>query len=196
MIVWELTLRLLLSRFASSQARAKQLEIAYKLDDIRKADYGTGYDLVMLLNGEFNTFRPQEAKDILTNSWHATGDGGIMLLEAHTFEALQERGNVPARWRSLKEGLFSPQPHLWLQESFWDAQRCTLTTRYFIVDAASAQVTRHAETMQAYTESDYQEALEKAGFQNIRTFPSLQDVEEPRQKDMMVVVGYKKARPS
>jgi 2-polyprenyl-3-methyl-5-hydroxy-6-metoxy-1,4-benzoquinol methylase len=75
--------------YAQQTAQAEQLECRYLQADITTADYGAGYDLAMLIFGEFNVFRPATARLILSKAYQALKDGGTLLLEPHTFEAIQ-----------------------------------------------------------------------------------------------------------
>lgn len=159
--------------YAREQAEAAELDCRYHLEDVRQADYGRGYDLVMFLFGEINVFRPSEARTILQKAHAALEPGGILLLEPHTYEAVQGLGQAPASWYSAQSGLFSPRPHLCLQENFWDAVREVATERYFVVDAATGEVTRHASSTQAYSRDGYVDLLRGCGFQPPRFYPSL-----------------------
>ena len=47
------------------------------------------------------------------------------------------------------------------------------TQRYFVVDAATGEVTRHASSMQAYTNEEYESLLIECGFRNVHFYPSL-----------------------
>jgi SAM-dependent methyltransferase len=51
--------------YAKEQAEEEGLACTYIQQDIRTADYGAGYGLVKLIFGEFNVFRPGEARTIL-----------------------------------------------------------------------------------------------------------------------------------
>ncbi len=161
--------------YARRQAAGNHLNCAYTLADLRQADYGTGHDLAMLIFGELNVFRPDDARLILRKVCAALKPGGVLLLEPHTFDAVRELGQEAASWYTTASGLFSEQPHLVLTEHFWDADTRTATTRYFIVDAASGTVTRHASTMQAYTDDDYRALLTDCGFDRVAFYPALVD---------------------
>lgn len=152
-------------------AQAQQPRCRYIHSDIRQADYGSGYDLVMLIFGEFNTFNPEDARLILRKAHAALKPTGRIVLEPHTYDAVREIGEQPASWYSSQSGLFSEQPHFVLQESFWEAP--VATERYFIVDAATATVTRYACSMQAYHEADYAALLSECGFSSTSFYPSL-----------------------
>lgn len=148
---------------AIAYARESDPASAYHLADVRSAEYGFGYDLVMLLYGELNVFHPSDARLILLHARRALAQGGRILLEAHTDAAVRAMGAAPRVWRSAAQGLFSPSPHLWLQESFWDDEERVATTRHFIVDAADASVTAHAETVQSYSPAGYRALLDDCG---------------------------------
>lgn len=157
--------------YATTAARG--LDCAYHLGDIREADYGREFDLVMLIFGEFNVFRRTDAQSILARSRQALVDGGRLLLEVHTVEAVQRIGTVASAWRTAERGLFSDRPHLRFEESFWDERQRVATERYFIVDAETAAVTRYAQSMQAYTDDEYRSMLRDGSFALRDIFPSL-----------------------
>ncbi len=145
----------------------------YVQADVREADYGSGFGLAMLIFGEFNVFRREDAALILRKAHAALDEGGQILLEPHTFDIVREMGQEGPFWYSAASGLFSERPHLYLSENFWNEDARTATTRYFIVDAATAAVTRYASTMQAYTEADYRMLLNECGFGDVAFFNSL-----------------------
>ncbi len=165
----------------------------YVLSDVREAAYGTGYDLVFFIFGEFNVFSREDAEHILEKAHRALAPGGQILLEAHTLDAVRKIGELPRSWHAVDQGLFSDDPHVSLYESFWDAEGRTTTERYFIVDAATGDVTLHGASIQAYAEEEYRRLLEDHGFQEIAFYPSLLgDVDETAQ-DLFVLVGHTKA---
>jgi SAM-dependent methyltransferase len=154
-------------------ARSHDNQSQYVQADVRQADYGTGYDLVMMIFGEFNTFRREDARLILQKANAALKPDGQLLLEPDTFVAVQSIGERSGSWRSHTHGLFSDQPHVELKENFWDAEQCIATERYFIIDAATATVTRHAMSIQAYHEDDYRALLVACGFKDVTFYASL-----------------------
>jgi SAM-dependent methyltransferase len=163
--------------YAREQAQGQRFECDYHLGDIRQVDYGDGFDLAMLIFGELNVFHPEDAVSILRKSRAALRPGGQLLLEVHTFDAVQRIGTAPATWRTSESGLFSPKPHLLLEESFWNEHQRAATTRYFVVDAETATGDRYAATAQAYTDEDYRSLISSAGFELPKAFPSLDGTE-------------------
>jgi len=178
-------------RYARQQATAGN---TYIEADIRQASFSAGYDLVMLIFGEFNVFRPADARVILLKAWQALKPGGILLLEPHTFAAVRAMGDQPSRWYSTASGLFADQPHLCLQECRWDETSRAITWRYYIIDAAAGEVNRYASSMQAYSDEQYRQVLNDCGFEAAAFYPSLAGETIPGQEDLMAVTARKPAR--
>ena len=154
--------------YARQQSRATYIE-----GDIRRIDYGTGFDLVMFVYGEFNVFRPDDARLILRKAHAALKPGGMLLLEPHSYDFMRGMGDQASTWSSAESGLFTDQPHLMLEETFWDETQHVVTHRWYIVDAATGQVTRYADSMQAYTDEAYRQLLADCGFGPVTFYPSL-----------------------
>ena len=174
-------------RHAVEQAAHEQLTCTYIHDDIRQVAFGNGYELIMFVFGEFNVFRPIDAQTILQKAHRALAPGGILLLEPHRFTAVEQIGAQPASWHTAETGLFSPDPHLWLQENLWNAEAKTATTRFFIIDAATDNVRQMTQTMQAYTDDEYRRMLEQAGFTTIEFLPSFETSEDNCRDSLMLV---------
>jgi SAM-dependent methyltransferase len=178
--------------YAVEEAEAEGLPCTYVHQDMRAAEYGTGFGLVMLINGELNIFSPADARRILAKAHRALDRGGLLVLEPHTFATVQSLGEAGRSWYSSPAGLFSPRPHLCLQEGIWDVDSRTATIRYFVVDAASSgQVTRHVQSFQAYSEEDYRALLTKSGFGVIKVYPSLTGDAAEAGYPYCVLVGHK-----
>ena len=177
--------------YAREVTQKEHLRCTYHLQDIRKAKLDSNYDLAMFIFGEFNVFTPQDARQILLKTGAAIRPGGALLLEVHTFEAVKEIGLQPCSWYSTESGLFSERPHLCLQENFWEEGQSVATLRYFIVDGEIGWVTRHASSMQAYTEAQYRNMLVECGFQDIAFYPSLAGENNPAQPGLHAILAHK-----
>lgn len=177
--------------YAREQAAKERLECTYRQEDIRVADYGAGHGLVMLIFGEFNVFRPMEARAILRKVHDALVPEGLLLLEPHTFAAVRKMGEQPRSWYAAEDGLFSTRPHLCLSESFWDAESRVAIERYYVIDATSGEVARHAASVQAYSDEEYRSLLAECGFGQAEFHPSLSGVVESGQDDLFVIVARK-----
>jgi SAM-dependent methyltransferase len=177
--------------YAKEQAENEKVSFECSCEDIRQADFGAGYDLVMLIFGELNVFPPIEAKAILDKAYEALKPGGTLLLEPHTFAAVEWIGTQPRSWHSVEQGLFSDTPYICLQENFWESSSRRAITRYYVIDAENGDVTRHSASYQAYTDDEYESALRKCGFSSIRQYESLAGNVEGRQGDLMAIIASK-----
>jgi len=176
-------------KYATEQNRKEKLSCKYLHEDIRKADFGTGFGLAMLIFGELNVFRPVEVKAILKKANDALAGDGVLVLEPHSFGVIKSIGEKAPSWYSAKSGLFSDKPHVCLEESFWDEQSSTATKRYFIIDASNGDVSRYATTYQAYTEQQYHSFLRECGFEGIEFYPSLGEAKDKYQDDLIAIVA-------
>ena len=175
--------------YARAQALDGKLDCQYIEGDLRATPFGTGFGLVMFIFGELNVFRPQEAHIILHKAHEALTQDGLLVLEPHKFETVRAIGEEPSNWYSTSSGLFSEDPHLYLQENFWDTASCTATSRYFIVDAMSSEVTRYAATVQAYSLNQYLTLLQECGFRQVEFHPSLEGKESQKTQGLLVITA-------
>lgn len=159
--------------------------------DLRKLEYGVSYDFAMLIFGEFNTFKPVDATLILERTYHALRPGGILLLEPQNFTSIHRALLSPSVWRTYRTGLFSNRPYLYLQEDFWDDRTNTVATRYWIVDAETAEVNRYAQTTQAYQDTELEALLARQGFSQITFHPSLSPREDQSRQDFFAVTAIR-----
>jgi ubiquinone/menaquinone biosynthesis C-methylase UbiE len=177
--------------YAKETALQQELDCQFIEGDVRSTDFGSGYELAMLIYGELNTFRRQEASHILAKAYAALEPDGLLVLEPHPFETVKQIGLEGRGWYSTTSGLFSAAPHLYLEEKQWDEASATVTIRYYIIDARDGSVTPYAASMQAYTNDQYRELLEKAGFKKVEFLPSLEGIDMPETRHLMCIVAHK-----
>ena len=163
----------------------------YLLSDIRSADFGSEYDLVIYIFGALDLVRPDDARPILEKAHRSLKPGGILLLEASSLDAVDQIGNQPAMWYPTESGIFSGKPHLCLMETFWDEQQKTATERFYIIDTATDLVTHHAASTQAYEEQELEDLLESAGYGQITFYDSLTGKQDDEINDFLVLTAQK-----
>jgi ubiquinone/menaquinone biosynthesis C-methylase UbiE len=177
--------------YAQDTTQKENLACNYIHADLREANFGENYDAAMLIFGEFNIFRPTDIRQILRKTRTALKPGGILVLEPHTFEIVQTMGQAAPSWYSASSGLFSPDPHLVLEDHYWDSDHQTATTRIFVIDANTGNVIRYAQTFQAYTQANYQTLLIDCGFGEINFYPSLTGLIDPEQEQLFAITAVK-----
>jgi SAM-dependent methyltransferase len=176
-------------RYAKEAAAADGLPCRFDLADLRNEPFGAGFDLVMMIYGQFNVFPRDHGMEILRKAHAALVPGGCLLLELQSAALIQNGGEAGPSWYSAPSGLFSDKPHLVLQENFWDAEAAASTIRFSIIDAETASVTAYALSNEAYTERELDDALLAASFGEVQRFPSLSGKAVSGGADLPVVVA-------
>ncbi len=139
----------------------------YRLGDLRKVEFGSGYDLALMIYGEFNAFPHSEMEAILNKVLAALRPGGQVLFEAHRFTAIEQIGTTPNSWFKADAGLFSERPHICLQTNDWDQEKKSAAADFYIIDAETAAVARYRNTLQGYSDDEYVRLLEAGGFAEV-----------------------------
>ncbi|MGD9253815.1 MAG: class I SAM-dependent methyltransferase [Holophagae bacterium] len=176
-------------RYAREATAADNSPCRFILADLREEAFGVGFDLVMMIYGQFNVFPRHYGLEILRKAHAALGPGGRLLLELQSAAQIQRGGEDGPSWYSAPSGLFSAQPHLVLQENFWDAEAAASTTRWSVIDAETASVRTFALSNEAYAEEEIDDALRAAGFVGVRRYPSLSGKAASGEADLPVVVA-------
>ncbi len=177
-------------RYAREEAEKAGFDIEYVLEDIRDAEYGSGYDLVMMIYGEFSVFKLEDTEKILAKTYDSLKTGGLFIAEPIKYETVKQEGSSPASWYASKGGLFNPDPHICLMENFWDKDRHIATTRSYIVDILG-EVTLNASSSMAYTRKALVELFENAGFRDVVFHESLSGEGQDLDPNLDVVVARK-----
>ncbi len=156
------------------------------LGDVRTHPLGTGYDLAMMIFGEFNAFSPEEAAALIDRVYAALRPGGQLLLEVHPYEVIERIGHEPPIWYTAPSGLFSDQPYLCLNESYFE-QGHSLSHNY-VFDIASGTMTHYLNMLQAYTDDAYRNLL--CRFDHVDFHRSLTgEVDENGQEHLFAIVA-------
>jgi len=177
-------------RYAREVAdREADLPCTYHQSDVRSKAFGEGFDLVMMIYGQFNVFPRDRGLEILKKAHGALKPGGSLLLEYQSQELVQIEGEKAPSWYSAQSGLFSGAPHLVLQENFWDPDAAASTVRFSVIDGQTGTVSVYALSNEAYTENELDDALRLAGFNNVERYPSLSGTAAAKEQDFPVVVA-------
>jgi len=160
-------------RHARADARAHGYELEFRFEDLRTARFGTDYDTALLLYGQLNVFPRDEIRSIIARVFEGLNPGGLLIVEPQTYEQVERSGQAAPSWSSHRTGLFLADPHVLLTECFWDPDARTSTERFYVIDAATGSVTRHALSNEAYTTDELDMLFGNAGFQQIQHYRSL-----------------------
>ena len=179
---------------AQQTAETEGLSSHYHQADLREAeDFGGGFDLAMLLYGQLNVFERHRAKEILQKAHLALRPGGRIVLEVQSIEQIQEDAAAPPLWYSTQSGLFAPEPHVVLQENFWNDETRTSTIRFFVVipRGETSEVRHFALSNEAYSLAELAALLESVGFSSFQPYPSLSGIPVTDTRNLPVITAQK-----
>ncbi|MDH3591293.1 MAG: class I SAM-dependent methyltransferase [Planctomycetota bacterium] len=174
---------------AHARAESESLACEYRHADLRHADYGAGFDLVLLTFGELNTFPEDDARTILAGARRALAPEGRLVLEVHTEAAVRRIGASPPVWRTARNSVFSDRPHLWLRECAWHEPERAATERYFVAEPPATDVATYVCTTQAYADDEYRAMLRDAGFTRVSIHASLAGAHAASESGLVVSVA-------
>jgi SAM-dependent methyltransferase len=177
--------------YAKREAEREAQACDYRLCDLRDGEFGSGFDLALLLFGELNAFRPTDATRLLSAAADALVHGGRLVLEVHDEAFVEAAGSPAPSWHTAASGLFSDTPYLCLKESGWSVAEHASVERWIVIDAATAEVSVFASNLQAYAEQEYRDALRAAGLVDIQTHGSL-DGDSPSNAEGLFVLTARK----
>lgn len=184
---------------AIAHARAEALRCAlsceYRLEDLRVADFGSGYEAALLLFGEFNTFPPDDARELLARARHALTPGGALVLEVLDEDLVRAAGDADPTWFAAEKSVFSDAPHLCLSEATWHPELRVATERYRVYPLAGGEPSVFTNTTQAYTDAEYDGLLYDAGFQAIGQHGSLAGAPDGDESGLFVRVARTEESP-
>jgi SAM-dependent methyltransferase len=163
--------------YARSEATNASLDCTYVLDDLLKADFGSGFDAVLFLYAEFNTFPRRQAEQLLVRAWQSLKPRGHLVLEVHTEEQVRHLGTAAPSWYVSERGLFADEPYLCLIDCAWDGAARVSAERFTVFCSGSDRPDTYVCTTQAYTDSEYEELLQSAGFTSVQRRVSPADAE-------------------
>ncbi|MBN2566296.1 MAG: class I SAM-dependent methyltransferase [Candidatus Eisenbacteria bacterium] len=154
--------------YARSEAASASLDCTYMLEDLLKADFGSGFDAVLLLYAEFNTFPRHEAEQLLVRMRESLRPGGHLVLEVQREEQVRRLGTAAPSWYVSERGLFADAPHLCLIDCAWDDEARVSAERFTVFCSGSDSPDTYICTTQAYTDSEYDELLVSAGLSSVQ----------------------------
>jgi len=144
----------------------------FVLGDIRSTDFGEGYEVAMLIYGEFNVFPPEEICGILEKARAALIPGGRLLVETQTAAGVRKSGLGPGITYEASNGLFSASPHRVSVGNAWYEEQGIAQQRFEVTDLASGTVTTYRNTAKAWAEEEIVELLCRAGFSSAQPMPT------------------------
>ena len=150
--------------WAQSQTEEQSLSSDFVHGDIRNAEFGTGYDLAILLFGEMNVFTAEDLSLIARKTRAALNTGGMLMLEPHEPGVIRANFETAPSWSAQESGLFSDRPHMLIDEGFWHDDVQMAVKRWYVVDSETNEVTNYSQTVVEHTKAELVKLIEAEGF--------------------------------
>ena len=158
---------------ARDHALRESLACAYQLRDLRDGDYGSGFDAVLLLSGELNTFSREDGPLLLEGARRALARSGALVLELHPERAVRALAEPGTSQFSAERSVFSDAPHLCLIERRFDEESRTAHERFFVASRDTDDVFVYVSSTRAYSDRELDALLATAGFGHVERHASL-----------------------
>jgi len=136
----------------------------------------TPVDVATFWFGEFNSFPPDQAQAMLTSVASTMPADSLLVLEYQPWDLFLRDDDTS--WEAHTESVFSDEPHLRLEEHFWDEEARAEINVFWILESESGQIQRHTQCHQAYTDDELVEMLRVAGFEDPQFHPPITGVDE------------------
>lgn len=173
--------------FARGQANQAGEKTLYQKVDLRTAEFGSDFDLILMLFGEFNTFAPDEAIELLRRIQSALAPSGHFVVELQFSEDIRACGESSPDWSVESNGPFAEGPYLMLHESQWHTEQRVTTERFWIFSERSDTQVYTLDT-QAYSDQALEQIFMQAGLSITGRYESLTPNEES-EVDLFAVTG-------
>lgn len=142
------------------------LTCEFVLGDVREMNFeGRDFDAAIYLYGQFTVLRPEQSEDVLRSIHAALRPGAPLLIEILNDDRFDKRNS--SWWYTDKGGLWGDFPYLHLGERAWDPDQRAAVERFHILNLDTGEMAVYGLSDQAYTTSQMEQMLERAGFAGI-----------------------------
>jgi len=141
-------------------------------------------DAVTFWFGEFHSFRPEQAADFLPRLADCLKPGGLFVLEYQPWDIFVEEDST--MWSAPDKSVFCDEPHLWLQEFFWDAAARAEVHVHWIIEQKSGNLKRYIQCHQGWPDGELIELLARAGLVDPVHFPPITGIDEQFEFPVLV----------
>ncbi|MBN2602467.1 MAG: hypothetical protein JXR87_10775, partial [Candidatus Marinimicrobia bacterium] len=158
--------------------------------DFRKVDLNRDFGLAILSFGDFNTFPRKTARLLLKKLFNEIKPGGLMLLEILTEEGVQNIAERDASWLVQESGIFSEQPHLFMDKYRFNNKSRSAEADYFVINDVG-RIDHYSQHYARYSDDEYQHLLLDSGFKTVEFYPGFGSGSHDFADDLQIIVARK-----
>lgn len=167
--------------WARSVAEAEKLDCRFLEADLTQlpADFSdqTGrFGAITFWFGEFHSFKPVIAAEILKNLAARLKPGGMFVLEYQPWDIFVTEGS--SQWSVHESSVFCDRPHLWLQEFHWDAEARAEVHVHWILETETGELNRYVQCHQGWSDNELVALLAEAGLTDPVFYPPVTGVDD------------------
>ena len=141
-------------------------------------------DAVTFWFGEFHSFAPAVAQQILARLASCLRPGGLFVLEYQPWDIFVKEDSTD--WSAHDRSVFCDEPHLWLQEFFWDEAARTEVHVHWIIEQQSGNLKRYIQCHQGWPDDEIAELMAGAGLVDPVYHPPVTGIDERFEFPLMV----------
>lgn len=134
--------------------------------------------------GEFHSFPPPEAASFLARLAACLRPGGLFVLEYQPWDMFVREDST--EWSVQEDSVFCSEPHLWLQEFFWDEEARTEIHVHWIIELESGSLKRYVQCHQGWSDADLVALLAAAGLGDPAFHPPVTGIDERFEFPLLV----------
>jgi len=156
-------------RYASDQAKKKNLIIDYHCLDYLTLDFKEQFDLVLLIYTDFGVLIPSDRAKLLHNIYKALKPDGRFIFDVINTRNLNQKFQEKRTWTYERGGFWNDQPYLELQEGFKYPDQKVFLHQHIVIDQ-TASIKTYRFWTHYFDPGDIEEILADTGFNNTECF--------------------------
>ena len=133
-------------------------------------------DAITFWFGEFHSFRPAIATEILHKLAACLKPGGLFVLEYQPWDIFVTEES--SEWSAHDSSVFCDKPHLWLQEFHWDPEARAEVHVHWILETETGDLNRYIQCHQGWPDGELVALLAAVGLVEPTFHPPVTGVDD------------------
>ena len=176
--------------YAKNQFSSKDPDISYLCQDYLELDFVQSFDIITLIYGDFCTHENSDRNRLLKRVYQALKPGGVFIFDVFTKKYAMEYVKENDWFVTLKDGFWSPKPHLVLTKRFHYPKDSIVLSQYAIIsDVGATRICRIWHHY--YTTRNITRLLKEYGFEVAGVFADLEGTPFSNRTDWIGIVAKK-----
>ncbi len=158
-------------RYATKQAKEKQLDIEYLNKNYLDLDVDNQFDLVILIYLDFCVLLPNERDKVLENIYKALKKGGLFICDVVNEKNIEQK-TISQSWEVQERGFWKNTPYIALTNGYHYPEAKALANQHIVISEDDT-VDTYIFWSHYYEKSDLLRILESKGFTDITNYENV-----------------------